>query len=68
MPICVYGKLGLTVLVTMKCCQPVQRYPASMHGRLCDKTVVNDTQMQGTAEPFGEKAIVLDGSSQKWDK
>jgi hypothetical protein len=52
----------------MKCRRPVQRYAASIHGRLCDKAVVNNTQMQGTAEPFGENAIVLDGSSQKWDK
>jgi hypothetical protein len=56
------------MLVTWKCRQPVQRYAATMQGCLCDKAVVSNTQMQGTAEYFRETTIMLDGSSQKWDK
>jgi hypothetical protein len=44
------------------------RRSKSEYNSLCDKAVLSNTQMQGNDEHFREMTILLDGTSQKWDK
>jgi hypothetical protein len=44
------------------------RRSKSEYNSLCDKTILSNTQMQGTVERFRGMTIMLDESSQKWDK
>jgi len=52
----------------MKCGHLVQRYAATHAGQLLGQRRCEQHSNAGTAEYYRENAIMLDGSSQKWDK